>query len=345
MKKWALLGLCAMSFAVVSSASWADDEWVYEPGHPSLQEWLLPDTPPDPADNPISDAKIELGKTLFFDPRLSHDGNMSCATCHNPSLGWGDGLPVAIGFRSLDLPRASPTVINTGYNSLQMWDGREKSLESQAMGPMESSHEMNMEMGRLFTFLRGSDGYRRLFADAFPGEEITADTLSKAIAAFERTVVSNNSPFDAWVRGDADAMTAEQVNGFKVFNGKANCVACHRAPNFTDNGFHNLGLPSWGDENPDMGRYAIKPIGLMKGAFKTPTLRDITRTAPYFHDGSSRTLEEVVEHYAKGGVVKTNLSPNMRELDLTEQEKSDLVAFMQALTSPYQPVSLPELPN
>ena len=332
-------------FALALSSNAAVADYVYEAGHESLQEWLLPDAPPDPADNPSTPEKVELGKTLFFDPRLSHDGNMSCATCHNPSLGWADGLDVAIGFRSTTLARASPTVINTGFNTIQMWDGREASLESQAMGPMENNHEMNMEMSSLFTFLEGTEGYRSMFAQAFPDEEISPVTVSKAIAAFERTAVSNDSSFDRWVQGDADAMTDQQVAGFELFNGKANCAVCHAAPNFTDNGFHNLGLPSWGDENPDMGRYAIKPIGLMKGAFKTPTLREVTRTAPYFHDGSAQTLAQVMDHYNQGGVVKTNLSPNMKELGLADDEVAAVIAFMQALESPYMTVELPELPQ
>jgi cytochrome c peroxidase len=159
-------------------------------------------------------------------------------------------------------------------------------------------------------------------------------------------VISKNSPFDKWVKGDAKAMTDSQVNGFKLFTGKAKCVDCHMAPNFTDNGFHNLGLASFGDKTPDMGRYMQKPIGLLKGAFKTPTLRDIARTAPYFHDGSAKTLMDVVDHYAQGGVVKTRLSPNMpRKLDLTKQDKKDLVSFMEALSSPFIKVELPEIPR
>lgn len=323
----------------------AADSYIYEAGHETLQEWLLPDVAPDPVDNPATDAKVVLGKALFFDPRLSHDGNMSCATCHNPSLGWGDGLPTAIGFRSSELARATPTVINAGFNSIQMWDGREPTLESQAMGPMESSHEMNMETPKLLSFLRGNVGYQTLFDEAFPGEEISTTTLSKAIAAYERTIVSNDSPFDRWVRGDEGALTESEVNGFKLFTGKANCAVCHSAPNFTDNGFHNLGLASFGDELPDLGRYLIKPLGLMKGAFKTPTVREVARTAPYFHDGSAATLEEVVEHYAQGGVNKSNLSPNMKPLTLSATEKQELVLFMRALSSPFETVTVPELPQ
>jgi len=213
------------------------------------------------------------------------------------------------------------------------------------MGPMEATVEMNMDTAKLFKWLNANEGYKQLFAKAYPGEAIDANTVSKAIATYERTAaISNNSPFDRWVKGDKKAMTAQQVKGFELFTGKANCAACHSAPNFTDNGFHNLGLASWGVTDPDMGRYAHKPVKTMKGAFKTPTLRDIERTSPYFHDGSAATLTDVVEHYNKGGVVKTNLSPSMKELNLTQTEKEALVAFMKALTSPFVKVQMPDLP-
>lgn len=171
--------------------------------------------------------------------------------------------------------------------------------------------------------------------------------MSKAIATYERTIVSKDSRFDRWVAGDKAALTPEEVRGFAVFidPNKGNCSVCHSGANFTDNGFHNLGLPSWGDANPDVGRFAHKPIGKMKGAFKTPTVREAASTAPYFHDGSAETLEQLIEHYNKGGVVKTNLSPNMKELNLSAEDKAALVAFMRALSSPVAQVQLPSLPN
>lgn len=340
MKK--LLVLLSLSFSI--SCSWAD-EMVFEAGHPSLQHWLLPTNVPTPEDNPLTEKKVELGKMLFFDPRLSGDKNMSCATCHSPLFGWSDGLPTAKGFQSMILGRASPTVTNTGYNSIQMWDGRKKSLEDQAIGPMESNEEMNMNIPELMHFLRTSQ-YAEYFEKAFPGEKIDNYTLAKALASFERTVVSNNSPFDAWVKGDTSAMTQQQVRGFKLFvdPDKGNCEVCHSAPNFTDNGFHNVGLKSFGEENPDLGRYAHRPLGLMKGAFKTPTLRDVTQTAPYFHDGSAANLTAVIKHYAAGGEVKHNLSPNLKTLNLTEQEMEDIEAFLHALTSPTQEFVLPIIP-
>ncbi len=318
---------------------------VAEPGHPSLQAFRLPDTPPAPANNAPTPARVELGKKLFFDPRLSGNGTISCATCHNPTLGWSDGLPKGIGINGSVLPRATPTVINAAYNHIQMWDGRKRDLEDQAMGPMEADKEMNADIDAVIRWLNENEGYRQLFARAYPGEPIDTDTLSRAIASFERTVISKDSPFDRWARGDRQAMTEKQVRGFRLFIGKAECVKCHSGPNFTDDGFHNVGLASFGDPEPDTGRYKQVPLRLMKGAFKTPTLRDVTRTAPYFHDGSAATLEEVVRHYNRGGEVKTNLDPNIRPLNLTDEEVADLVAFMEALTSPFIEVALPELPR
>jgi cytochrome c peroxidase len=318
-----------------------------EAGHPSLQKWRLAATPPFPADNEPTPARVELGKKLFFDPRLSGDGNMSCASCHSPLMGWSDGLPTGKGHKSVVLDRASPTIFNTAYNSIQMWDGRKKSLEDQAMGPMEAPVEMNMDTGKLFKWLSGHPGYRELFEQAYPGSPIDATSVSKAIASFERTVVSNDAPFDQWVAGRKDAMTDAQVKGFALFIDpkKANCASCHAGPNFTDNSFHNLGLASFGKDSPDLGRFGQRPVASMKGAFKTPTVREAANTAPYFHDGSARTLRELVEFYAKGGVVKSNVSQNMKPLSLTSDEVTHLVAFLEALSTPPKPVVLPVLPR
>ncbi len=329
---------------LVASSLYAEDKvYVFKAGHPSLKEFALGPVP-YPEDNQPNAARIALGKALFFEPRMSGDGNMSCATCHNPAMGWSDGLPTARGVKSSVLGRASPTVINTAYNSIQMWDGRKKSLEDQAMGPMQANVEMNMDIGKLFKWINTNEGYKAMFAKAYPGEPINETTLSKAVAAFERTVVSKDSPFDHWVKGNAKALNAQQVDGFKLFVGKGNCVACHSGANFTDNGFHNLGLASWGAAEPDMGRYGQKPVNSMKGAFKTPTVREAARTGPYFHDGSAQTLMEVIEFYDRGGEVKTNLSQNIKPLNLSMDEKQALVAFLESLTSPYTPISIPELP-
>lgn len=324
---WCGLSLLSVS---LSSGVWAE---VPAPT-PEDQKWVLPEVPV-PANNALTPERIELGKKLFFEPRLSKHSNMACATCHNPALGWSDGLATARGEQSKVLGRGSPTIVNTAYNTLQMWDGRKKDLEDQATGPLDSPDEMNADYSGLLEFLRTTPDYKAAFEKAYPGEPIDKVTFAKAMASFERTVISNDSPFDHWLKGDRNAITPQQYRGFQLFkdSSKANCAACHQAPNFTDNGFNNIGLAQFGSDKPDMGRFAQKPLALMKGAFKTPTLRDVDRTAPYFHDGSAKTLEEVVEHYAKGGVVKTNLSPNMKQLNLTAAEKADLVAFLHALTS------------
>jgi cytochrome c peroxidase len=341
----AMLAVCGATASTVTDCE--GQQVTLEAGHPSLQKWRLPATPPHPEDNVPTAQRVELGKKLFFDPRLSGDGNMSCATCHSPLLGWSDALPTGKGVKSMVLDRASPTVVNTAFNSLQMWDGRKKTLEEQAMGPMEATVEMNMDTQKLFKWLNTNEGYRALFQEAYPGKPIDADSVSKAIASFERTVVSNSSPFDQWVAGKKDALTPDQVKGFALFidPDKGNCAACHSGPNFTDNSFHNLGLASFGKDNPDMGRYAQKPVASMKGAFKTPTVREASNTAPYFHDGSAKTLEELVDFYAKGGVVKTNLSRSVKDLTLNRDEKAQLVSFMQALASPSKPFVLPTLPR
>jgi cytochrome c peroxidase len=338
----AIAMLCASMFAFQAHAG----DYILTPTKDD-KKWLLPKTPPVPADNAITPARVELGKTLFFDPRLSSDGNMSCASCHNPVFGWSDGLPTAKGNKSKILGRATPTVVNSAYTTLQMWDGRKASLEDQAMGPLESPDEMAADFNTLFKWLNDDATYKAMFAKAYPGEAIDRKTASKAIASFERTVVSNNSPFDRWLKGDKHAMTKQQVIGFRLFTdpGKGNCMACHQAPNFTDGGFHNLGVASYQDGKGDAGRFAIKPVASMKGAFKTPTLRDVALTAPYFHDGSAKTLEDVVEHYNKGGVSKVDLSPMMKPLNLTREEVQAIAAFMRALTSPHNPVALPELPH
>ncbi|MBA3582204.1 MAG: tryptophan tryptophylquinone biosynthesis enzyme MauG [Gammaproteobacteria bacterium] len=313
-------------------------------GHESLRVWLLSDLPIQPEANASTAARISLGKQLFFDPRLSGDKNMACASCHNPLLGWADGLATGKGFQSQTLPRATPTIINTSYNFLQMWDGRKPDLEEQALGPLTSANEMRADLDTIVIWLKQNNGYKKAFAEAYPDEAISAITLAKAIATYERTIISNNSAFDRWIKGDPQAMTAQQIKGFKLFldPNKGNCVVCHQPGNFVDDGFHNIGLES--STNGDLGRFAQKAVKSMRGSFKTPTLRDIELTAPYFHNGSAKTLLDVINHYAKGGIHHDNLSPNMKALTLTQSEKQSLVEFMKALTTPHEPLTLPTLP-
>jgi cytochrome c peroxidase len=305
--------------------------------------WLRPASAPAPADNLPTAARIALGEMLFFDPRLSRKQNMSCATCHNPSLGWSDGLPTATGFDMQTLGRATPTILNTAFNSIQMWDGRKGTLEEQALGPIEAGGEMNMPLPEMVARLKSIHGYAPIFEQAYPGLGISEVTVARAIASYERTVLSTESAFDRWRRGDEQSMSASARRGFDLFTGKGNCAICHMGYNFTDNGFHNIGLEVAGAE--DVGRFAQRPLKSMRGAFKTPTLRDIALTAPYMRNGAYRTLLEVVEHYDRGGDDKSNLDINMTPLGLSAAEKADLVAFMESLTGAPREVRVPNLPR
>ena len=326
---------CLLALPLASHATVKDKK--------SSDAWLRPGAVPFPPDNAPNASRIGLGKVLFFDPRLSGSGFLSCASCHNPAMGWSDGLATGLGHDFKRLGRATPTILNAVYQPLLMWDGRKPTLEAQALGPIESAAEMNMPLDELVKRLNAISGYRPLFEQAYPGEGITKETIGKAIASFERTVVSTDAPFDRWRKGEKRAMSESAIRGFALFQDKAACVKCHQGFNFTDNGFHNIGVRSLG-ETEDEGRFAHRKLKILKGAFKTPTLRDIELTAPYMHNGLYNTLEEVVDHYDRGGDVKTNLSPNMGPLGLTEQEKKDLVAFMKSLTGPALRVEIPRLP-
>jgi cytochrome c peroxidase len=297
-----------------------------------------PKSVPFPADNPYSAEKSALGEMLFFDPRLSGANYISCASCHNPALSWGDGLPRGIGHGMTILGRRTPTILNAAWSDLLMWDGRMPNLEAQALGPMSAPVEMNQELAKLPAKLGAIEGYRQRFAAVFPGEGITVANAAKAIATYERTVVSGTAPFDRWIAGDEKAISDSAKRGFTLFNTKGNCQACHSGWNFTDNSFRDIGLP-----DTDIGRGKILDLPSMQHAFKTPTLRDVERRAPYMHDGSVPTLLAVVEHYDHGFVQRPSLSEEVKPLHLTESEKADLVNFMMTLTGENPPVHVPVL--
>ncbi len=297
-----------------------------------------------PSDNKWSEAKEELGKMLYFDPRLSGSNWISCATCHNPGLGWSDGLPRTIGNGQKELGRHSPTVINSGFFALQMWDGRKKSLEDQATGPIGAAGEMNQGYDSLIKELKALPRYVSLFDKVFGKSSITMSNIAKAIATFERSVVSKNSPYDKYWAGKKSAMSASAVNGMNLFFGKAKCSVCHNGPVFTDSGFHNIGVKAEGPLKVDLGRYNETKVDFDKGAFKTPGLRSISQSAPYMHNGSEATLEDVVAFYDRGGDVKENLSPLITPLGLNAQEKKALVDFLKALDGEMIIVALPDLP-
>lgn len=284
-----------------------------------------------PKDNPWSAEKAELGRILYFDPRLSGDNTVSCASCHMPSKGFGDGRPVSTGIRGQKGGRNAPTVINRAYSGAQFWDGRAPSLEEQAKGPIANPIEMGQTHEAMTRSLQNIEGYRKLFKQVFGTETVTIDDTAKAIATFERTVLSGNSPYDRYKAGDKKAMSPAQVRGMTVFFDKGKCDVCHEGVNFTLNMYANLGV-GINKPEPDLGRFVVTKNPADWGAFKTPTLRDIEHTGPYMHDGSIETLEEVVEYYDRGGTPNKNLDARMKPLHLTAQEKSDLVAFLKALS-------------
>lgn len=292
---------------------------------------------PWPSDNPYTKEKADLGWLLYYDKRLSSDQSVSCASCHAPEAGFTDGKPVSTGIKGQTGGRSAPTVINRAFSTLQFWDGRAVSLEDQAKGPLANSIEMTLEKDAAAAHkacvacLKGIPGYVQRFKKVFGTEDFDIDHVAKAIATFERTVLSGNAPYDRYENGDKKAMTPEQVRGMDVFFNKAKCDSCHIGFNFTDGSFENIGI-GMDKVSPDLGRYMVTRREDEKGAFKTPTLREIEHTAPYMHDGSLKTLEEVVEHYNKGGIKNPWLDERLKPLNLTKQDKSDLVAFMKALS-------------
>lgn len=287
-----------------------------------------------PSDNPLTAEKIDLGRLLYFDKRLSTDSTVSCASCHHPRFGFGDGQPVSTGVKKQKGARSAPTTINRAFSKEQFWDGRAADLEEQAKGPIANPIEMGFTHDGVVARLKGIRGYREQFEKVFGTENLTIDRVAQAIAAYERTILSGNSPYDRFQAGDKSALSAAAQRGFALFEGKASCVRCHTGFNFADEGFHNLGV-GWDakkKELRDTGRFQVTQKDQDKGAFKTPTLRDSAETAPYMHDGSQKTLEEVVEFYNKGGESNPFLDPQVKPLSLTAAEKKDLVEFLRALT-------------
>jgi cytochrome c peroxidase len=307
-----------------------------------LKKYQRPASIPFPKDNGYSRERETLGRVLFFDPRLSGSNWISCGTCHNPALGWGDGLPKGIGHGMKELGRRTPTILNLAWSETFFWDGRAATLEEQALGPIASPGEMNLPTNKMIDKIILIPEYKVLFHKAYPGEPINERLVAKAIATFERKVVSGKAPFDRWLEGDKKAVSEEAKRGFVLFNGKANCAQCHSGWRLSDDSFHDIGIPG-----EDRGRGALfKEVPGAQFTFKTPTLRNVDRRAPYMHDGSVSTLEEVVEFYNIAGKAKRpSLSPEIKPLNLTEQEKRELIAFLRTLTSTDKPIEIPMLPR
>ncbi len=290
---------------------------------------------PWPANNPYSKEKAELGRLLYFDKRLSSDGTISCDSCHNLPCGYSDCRAISVGIKHQSGTRHSPTIINTAYAKLLFWDGRAASLEEQCKGPIANTKEMtnvknvHEAHSQCVERVKAIPGYRDLFKKAFGHEEITIDDIAKAVATFERTILSGNSPYDRYMAGDKAALSAEQIRGLQVFN-QSGCANCHSGFYFSDQRFHNIGV-GMQEEKPDLGRYLITHQEQDWGAFKTPTLREVANSGPYMHDGSLNTLLEVVDFYDKGGVPNKNLHPLIKPLHLSYDDKKALAAFLESL--------------
>jgi len=325
------LFLCALAAVTFASAADAGN----------LAEYKRPLFIPFEGVAPYSPQLATLGKMLFFDPRLSGAKNMTCATCHNPSFGFEAPVETPVGAANTRLGRQAPTVLNAAWVSPNFWDGRAKSLEEQASGPMTAPVEMNGKLDVIVADLKSIPDYTAWFEQIFPGKGVTSENLMIAIATYERTVVSSWSPFDRWVDGDEKAVSADVKRGFDIFTGKAGCSACHSGWNFTDNQFHDIGLP-----DDDIGRGAFEkdnPKAMF--AFKTPGLRNTLYRGPYMHDGSMKTMAEVIVHYESGGLGRPSQSDLMFPYSLTEDERKDLIAFLGSLTAEKQDIPLPTLPN
>ncbi len=309
-----------------------------------MSKWIMPKKAPSPKNNKTTPARVELGKLLYFDSRLSKSGQISCASCHHPEKGWSDAVSKAVGVHGRVGPRNSPTVLNSGFQKHQFWDGREKTLEAQAVGPMQAGVEMDMKLDEVLSIVKSKEGYVSMFKSAYPKEKLTIKTVAKAISAFERTIISQESPFDLYVKGNTNAISADAAMGFSLFQKKAACTTCHDGFNFTDGSFHNVGL---GDG--DIGRQALKmKRKAWMGAMKTPTLRDITKSAPYFHDGSVKTLQEAVAICGNGGRYANTpgISADIRNRNLSTKDIDQITEFLKSLTGPDLPIVIPTVfPN
>ncbi len=281
-------------------------------------------------DDGINLELVNLGKTLFFDNQLSKNRSISCASCHSPSLGFGDGKKTSTGFANQQLPRHSPSIYNMAWNVTFMWDGRVSSLKEQASLPFLSENEMGMSAELLVSRVSENRDYQDQFRRVFATEEITEEQIYEAIAAFEMTLISNNSAFDKYLKGEKNAMSPAAIRGLELFKGKAKCIQCHDGTNLTDNSFHNIGVGN----DTDLGRGVVVDDESLNFSFKTPGLRNVALSPPYMHDGSIASLKEVIELYNEAVANNGVLDELIKPLNLADGEINDLVEFLNSLTDP-----------
>jgi cytochrome c peroxidase len=297
---------------------------------------------PQPEDNPYSALRAELGRTLFFDPILSGSKTRACVSCHTPGLSWGDGLPRAVGENQKVLPLRSPTLLAVALMPRLGWDGKFRDLESVAFAPITSKANMNLAEPELIERLSAIPGYVKDFIAAFGLGPITKRKIELALANYERTILPSTAPFDRWIAGDVTAISLEAKLGFGVFTGKGHCTGCHSGYAFSDGSFHDIGTAK--DDDIGRGRFFPNSVAL-RYAFKTPTLRDVARRAPYMHDGSVPTLEAVIDLYDRGGIDRPSRSKLIFPLGLSKDEKSDLIAFLDTLSGEPPRVAMPYFPR
>ncbi|MCX6317865.1 MAG: cytochrome-c peroxidase [Bacteroidetes bacterium] len=299
---------------------------------------LLPESPIAHSDS--LQPMIELGKILFFDTKLSGSGKISCASCHDPALNWTDGKKTSVGHEGAVSKRNSPTIQNTWYYNRLFWDGRSRNLQDQAFGPINSETEMHSEMYEVMRKLSRSSAYRQMFKKAFGDEGIDPDRLTEAIAVFEKTIISRKSRFDEFLEGNKKALSNSELRGLHLFRTKARCINCHNGPLFSDNLFHNVGF-----SGAEQGYYKVSHNEADMGKIKTPSLRDVTRTGPWMHDGQFNDLQQVISRYNLAkfppGVADTLLRP----LGLSVREKRDLLAFLGAISAPPVEFNKPAIPE
>jgi cytochrome c peroxidase len=337
-------------------------EWPAAEVDPSVQHVELGLLPPvkHPADNPYSPEKAALGRELFFEEDLSGSRQWACASCHIPELGWADGQTLSFGHDRQRVKRNAPTIMNAAHKPFLFYDGRATTLEEQIMGPILASNEMKGDPDEIVQRLRQNPDYQQRFRKVFGDNAITMENIAKAIACFERTIVGGRSKFDQFLKGKYDALSDEAIRGLHLFRTKAGCINCHNGPNFTDGKFHDVGLSYYGRRLQDLGRYEVTKDPKDVGAFLTPTLRNIERTAPYMHNGLFE-LDGVINLYNAGmptlrrkphqenDPLFPTKSPLLKPLDLTPEEKADLKAFLLSLTEPRQRVLVipdrPETPD
>jgi cytochrome c peroxidase len=281
-------------------------------------------------ENPLTEQRVRLGRRLFFDPILSADNTVACASCHQPEHGFAGSESRPRGIRGQRGPRRASSLFNRAYGTSFFWDGRESTLEGQALRPIEDPTEMGSTIAAVLDRLRADATYKAQFEAAFT-EGLTADNLGRALASFERVLLRGDSPVDRFRRqGNTEALTARERQGLWLYESKGRCWRCHSGANFTDESYHNTGV-SWGKVPADLGRFAVTKKKEDRGRFKTPTLRGVALTGPYMHDGSLKSLEDVVEFYNRGGGANPKLDPVLAPLNLSKDEMRDLVAFLKAL--------------